>query len=110
MQCGTREVNFLAVWTATVIISAYCRNAVESSVRAKNHCMITGFDSGSRSNQVSKALAETKYFLWWISDKRILALKRAGYCTGIRTGLPSRYNFRHAIASPSGVSLKLYPF
>src|SRR6267143_4696591 len=40
MQCGTSEVNFLAVWTATMIISAYCRNAVESSVSAKNQCIL----------------------------------------------------------------------
>src|SRR5450755_1507717 len=85
MQCGTSEVNFLAVCTATIIISAYCRNAVESSVRAKNHCMITGFDSGSRSDQVSKAHAETKYFLRWNSDRRILVLKKGGNFTSIET-------------------------
>src|ERR671934_467747 len=40
MQYGTSEVNFLAVWTATMIISAYDWKALESSVRAKNQCII----------------------------------------------------------------------
>jgi len=45
MQWGSSDVTFLAVCTATMIISAYCRNAVESSVSAKYHSMISVFDS-----------------------------------------------------------------
>jgi len=42
-KCGTSEVNFCAVWTATMSVSAYSRKAVESSVRAKNQSMATRF-------------------------------------------------------------------
>ena len=41
MQCGTSEVCRRAVCTATMTISAYCRNAVDASVSAKNQCTLS---------------------------------------------------------------------